>query len=143
MAKSGPRIPPERIAAARRCLARFMSGPQSEAELSQLFGISTRAARRLVAAARAEMVSEGDADRDAKRAEARAVIRECIRVAMTPGRLQSVRTALAAMQMLIELDGLAEATRFAIEHSTFNSNGAVLGKQELLDRLAELSAQEN
>jgi hypothetical protein len=120
-----------------------MSGPAAEAELAQLFGITERTARRAVAAARAEMVAEGDADRDTKRAEARAVIRECIRVAMTPGRLQSVRTALAAMQMLIELDGLAEATRFAIEHSTFNSNGAVLGKKELLERLAELRARDN
>jgi len=138
--KRGRRLPPERIAAARECLARFMSGPAAEIELAQKFGVSTRVARRAVFAARAEMVVEAGEDRETKRADVRAAICECIAAAIARSHL---RVALAGLQLLVVVDGLAEPSRLNVEHSGYLAAGAVLGKQALLDRLAELRAREN
>lgn len=133
------RAQPERVAAARRCLARFMSPPAAEREVAQLFAISVRTARRAVTAAREELVAEAGTDREVKRAEVRACIAECVSGAMARGHH---RVALAGLQLLVSVDGLAEPGRLNVEHSGYLADGAVLGKQALLDRLAELRARE-
>lgn len=140
---AGRRVQPERIAEARRLLAMFMSVADMERELTRSLGISLRAARRVVRAARDSLDADTDGDREAKRAEVRASLRECVRLALQPGPRQSIRAALQALEALVALDGLAEATRFAVSHEGFNTDGAVLGKTALLERLAELRGKEN
>lgn len=134
-------VAPERVAAALRLLSRFVSPVEAERTLALQFKISTRTARRVVAAARAALVADSAADRDARRADIRAAVQQIVHDAMA-AKPPHAHVALTGLKMLVELDGLAEATRFAVEHSGFVSDGAVLGTKAIRERLVELQARD-
>jgi hypothetical protein len=131
------RIPADRIALACRALASFKTAGETEDEVMTAFGVARESARRVVMAARREL-SNGPVivDREEQRSKIRASLHELIRDAAKRGYH---RHWLAGLTALVELDGLAEATRLAVEH--FTADAPILGKRALAERLAELDAR--
>lgn len=130
------KVPPERVAAAIKLLASYVPAVEAERELADLFGVSPRVARRAVAEARKLLHESVIVDRDAARARIRAGVELVLRDALTKLSRGFHKVALQAFEVLVQLDGLAEAQRVAVEH--FAADAPVLGKRALAERLAEL-----
>ena len=126
----------ERVAFVRLQLAGFKTLAEAEAAAVAKFGITHRAARRAVTAA-CEQMSGDVVDREHQRAKIRDALHAVVADAIAKG---DHRVVLQALEALVALDGLGEATRVAIEHG-YVVDAPVLGKTALAERLAELEAR--